>query len=77
MNSLNVAPAYGRVYKSKQEVLADWASGKDFVIVDLAHKFCGCYFSVRDVDTLVDEGFNVLAVNFSHTEPCAGIRIFL
>ena len=29
---LTLMPAYGRDYKSKQEVLADWNAGKDFRI---------------------------------------------
>ena len=29
---LTLIPAYGRDYKSKKEVMADWNAGKDFVI---------------------------------------------
>lgn len=31
---LSAVPAYGRDYKSKKEVLADWEAGKDFLIQD-------------------------------------------
>lgn len=30
---LTLIPAYGRDYKSKKEVMADWNAGKDFVVV--------------------------------------------
>lgn len=32
---LSAVPAYGRDYKSKKEVLADWNAGKDFMIQDM------------------------------------------
>jgi hypothetical protein len=35
MRYLSAVPAYGRDYKSKKEVLADWEAGKDFHIEDL------------------------------------------
>lgn len=35
-------PAYGRKYKSKEEVLKDWYDGKDF-------SSAAGYFSVRDL----------------------------
>jgi len=28
---MTLTPAYGRDYKSKKEVLADWEAGKDFI----------------------------------------------
>ena len=34
---LELAPAYGRDYKSKAAVLKDWEDGKDFRFVGLAH----------------------------------------
>lgn len=35
-------PAYGRKYKSKEEVLKDWYDGKDF-------SSAAGYFSIRDM----------------------------
>lgn len=32
---ISAIPAYGRDYKSKKEVLADWAAGKDFLVQDM------------------------------------------
>ncbi len=33
MSHITVIPAYGRDYKSKKEILADWVSHKDFQCV--------------------------------------------
>lgn len=40
---LHVLPAYGRDYKSKSAVLADWLAGKDFI-----DSRTGRYLSSRD-----------------------------
>lgn len=44
MRDLHLIPAYGRDYKSKASVLADWEDGKDFRLVPE-----GCYVSKRDL----------------------------
>lgn len=56
-NSLTLVPAYGRDYKSKKALMADWEAGKDF----LAYSFDGseAYTSIRDT-----EGFK--ADNITH-----------
>lgn len=41
---LHLIPAYGRDYKSKKAVLADWEAGKDFKMVPR-----GSYVSKRDL----------------------------
>lgn len=38
---MNVIPAYGRDYKSKKAVEADWAAGKDFLIQDISSRWDG------------------------------------
>ena len=45
---LHVIPAYGRDYKSKAAVIADWASGKDFRIADMSSPNDGAYVNVAD-----------------------------
>ena len=40
---MTVIPAYGRDYKSKKAVLADWRAGKDFMCA-----VTGSYLSIRD-----------------------------
>lgn len=34
---MTLTPAYGRDYKSKKAVLADWDDNKDFIIAGLMH----------------------------------------
>lgn len=36
-----LSPAYGRDYKSKDEVLADFNANKDFIINDIVSPWCG------------------------------------
>ena len=40
---MTVLPAYGRDYKNKDAVLADWLAGKDFKCA-----LTGQYLSIRD-----------------------------
>lgn len=42
---IHATPAYGRDYKSKAAMLADWNAGKDF-----RDAMTGQYFSKRDAD---------------------------
>jgi len=48
-------PAYGRKYNTKQEMLNDWNSGKDFHIVQ------GAYCSVRDITNMMRD-FNFIEI---------------
>ena len=45
MKTISVFPAYGRDYKSRAALIADWQAGKDF------NSNLG-YLSIRDVDAL-------------------------
>lgn len=45
--------AYGRTYKTREQVLDAWRSGRDFKIVD------GPYCSVRDYELLTQDFSNV------------------
>ena len=49
MKTLTAYPAYGRDYKSRAALIADWEIGKDF------NSNLG-YFSIRDVDALKHDG---------------------
>jgi hypothetical protein len=42
---LSVVPAYGRDYKSKRAVMADWNDGKDFYVADFRR---GGYININD-----------------------------
>ena len=57
MNTLTARPAYGRDYKSKKAILADWQDGKDF------NSNLGL-FSIRDVDALKRDG--ITAIQFRY-----------
>jgi hypothetical protein len=48
---ITLVPAYGRDYKTAEEVLADWAAGKDFLIRDISMRGDdGRYTSCRDAE---------------------------
>ena len=38
---MTLTPAYGRDYKSKAAVQADWDGNKDFIIADFGHPYSG------------------------------------
>ncbi len=44
-----LTPAYGRDYKSKRAVLADWNAGKDFVYNDVRSPWDGKYANKADL----------------------------
>ena len=41
MNQAVLVPAYGRTYKNKQQVEADFRNGKDFILQNLADRWTG------------------------------------
>lgn len=49
---LHVVPAYGRDYKSKKELLADWNAGKDFRICDISSASDGAYVNKEELSKL-------------------------
>ena len=55
---LYAIPAYGRLYRTKDELKVDWENGKDFKIVN------GPYFSVRDLSK-IKESYSVLVIECS------------
>lgn len=48
LGSIQVVPAYGRDYKSKKAVEADWKAGKDFMIADMSSPHDGRYINLQD-----------------------------
>jgi len=50
-STLSATPAYGRDYKSKAQLLADFEAGKDFLGFSMIERFEG-YFSIRDKEEL-------------------------
>ena len=55
---LTVVPAYGRDYKSKQEVLLDWEANKDFQLPD------GRYVNKQQVPDLRTDGVRHLTFRY-------------
>ncbi len=47
MKYLTLTPAYGRDYKNKKDILADWNAGKDFVVADIGS---GGYINKEDAE---------------------------
>jgi hypothetical protein len=45
---MTVSPAYGADYKSQKEATEAWDKGKDFIIQDITHRYCGKPCSSRD-----------------------------
>jgi hypothetical protein len=50
---LVLIPAYGRRYKDKDSMLADWQNGKDFKIVG------GPYCSIRDLESMKNDASTI------------------
>lgn len=63
MQSASLSPAYGRDYKSKDAMLADWESGKDFLIYSF---FSHCYCSIRDLPAMADNGITSLHFHYAN-----------
>jgi len=47
---VTVVPAYGRDYKSKKAVMADYHASKDFLINDMSNPHDGRYINKGDAD---------------------------
>ena len=45
---LTLTPAYGRDYKNKKAVQADWQAGKDFIIASIMHPYDGKPMNIQD-----------------------------
>lgn len=56
---LTLVPAYGRDYKSKKAVQADWDAGKDFLIQDISSPHDGRYINKEDAASLKGTTFNI------------------
>ena len=47
---MTLTPAYGRDYKSRKAVLADFNSDKDFIVADFHDPACGSYANKSDLE---------------------------
>lgn len=55
MNTLILAPAYGRRYPSTEAAEKDFAAGKDFMVLNPEVR--GTYASIRDLDRMRGDGY--------------------
>lgn len=68
MNSVTLIPAYGRDYKSKAAVLADWDANKDFIIqvwLNPNHIGYGTYVNKAQLKDLQFDGFSHITFRYS------------
>jgi hypothetical protein len=70
---LHVVPAYGRDYKSKKEILADWNAGKDFQICDMSCQNDGAYVNKEDAEN--DSALWEVHVRYAKLSKVMAIRI--
>jgi hypothetical protein len=61
-NSITLVPAYGRDYKKKSDIIADWIVGKDFQIRGL--HWDGSYTDISAIPNLLAEG--VTSITFRY-----------
>ena len=65
MNTLILKPAYGRDYKNKAMVLADWQSNKDFIICNFNSPWCGRPVSISSIIDLKASGYSNIELRYS------------
>lgn len=67
---MEIAPAYGRDYKSAKAVREDWEAGKDFIITDI--QYASQYINKEDV---VNYGVKTLTVRYGQLRKVTVINI--
>lgn len=74
-SSLTLTPRYGRDYKSKAEVLADWQAGKDFTVADMFNRWHGAATSIRDSADLKAEGTTSVHIRYKRLTMIAVVKL--
>ncbi len=59
MSFVTLTPSYGRDYKSKKEVQADWDAGKDFTINSFGHPDDGRQINKQDAEREPGVTYNI------------------
>lgn len=72
--SATLVPAYGRDYKSKKEVLADWDANKDFALVSFNGP-AGRYVNKQQLADLKAAGITHLHFRYRRLEQVAVVEI--
>ena len=69
---MTLLPAYGRDYKSKKEIEADFAADKDFVVADISSPWDGKYVNRTQ---LVESGQKQVNVRYKQQRSVAVIKV--
>ena len=72
MKKMTLTPAYGRDYKSKAAVLADFDADKDFLVADFSSPWDG---KPVNKSQLVSEGFTVANVRYARLTKVAVVNL--
>jgi hypothetical protein len=56
---LNIIPAYGRSYSTKEEVLSDWIANKDFRVAQ------GPYINITDFEKYCDPTLDTVTFSYN------------
>lgn len=67
--NLAVVPAYGIDYIDSSVMMKAWEAGKDFKIIG------GPYISIRDTETLKDQGYTGVVFVFGNMKFCITVSL--
>jgi len=62
-------------FDSKVETLDAWKAGSDFLIKNFYHTYYGKPMSIRNIDTLIAEGFTHVEIRYYKMTRCVFIDI--
>jgi hypothetical protein len=74
MPSMILVP-YAKDYDSKVETVNAWKAGSDFIIKNFYHAYYGKPMSIRNIDTLIAEGFTHVEIRYFKMQRCIFIDI--
>lgn len=67
-----VIPAYGRDYKTREDVIKDWEGNKDFVIQDVSCKYNGKYINKNDA---INGNVKEVKIRFNKLEDFVFVKV--
>lgn len=69
---MNLVPAYGRDYKNKTDLLADFDANKDFIFADISSRWNDKPVNKRQ---LVEEGVKSCTIRYKQLRNVAVVKI--
>ena len=69
---ITLVPAYGRDYKNKKAVVADFEAGKDFRVCDVSSSYDGSYFNK---ESAVQGGIDTVNIRYKQLRQIAVIKV--